>query len=101
MFYRVETNQPETISCFPPLSLESLKTILKINLMTLFTVTMLLSNHVVGFYVIYIDGCTSENVNLPIGSKVVLVVLILIIFPFMTKWKLHEYHLIRDKEEYH
>ena len=90
MFYRmpVDTNQHETVSCFPALSLETLKKILKFNLITTCTVTMLLSNHIVTFYIILTGSCMSELDTVIVVSKVLKFTSV-IIFPFLTHWKLH------------
>ena len=99
MFYRVpvETSQPESVlPCFPSLTLETLKTVLKINLMTLCTLTTFLCNPITNFYVFVIDGCMSDLETYLKVSKVIFTVSIFI-FPFISKWKLHAYHKIRNQ----
>ena len=95
MFYRipVENNQPDTVSCFPALSLETLKTILKFNLMTMCTVTMLLSGNIVSLYIILTNSCISDLGTTLLMSKVLQVVSVSL-FPFLTQWKLN---LIREQ----
>ena len=69
------------LPCFPSLTLETLKTVLKINLMTLCTLTTFLCNPITNFYVFVIDGCMSDLEAYLKVSKVIFTVSIFI-FPF-------------------
>ena len=103
MFYKVSGQPTNTAAVWLPLSLpqstvETLTTALKINLMTFCTVSMLLSNHFMNFFMYLVDNdcCTKYQANLKLGLSI-LACLSIITYPFVVKKKLDTFHIVMDK----